>query len=171
MALVRPSPCFIPLYACVCDDLHSQSLTRANHVPLCPDTVCYAMACSPCAYGDMAAIAPANSIMFAGNCCMAGCCFMAMPQLFLCAAHQGLRTAFNIDGSCIGDCFAGCFCPLCALLQQSRECQIRNAAPNGGMQANPMVMVAAPQQVMMQQPVMMVQQPQVVMQPQVMYVR
>ena len=155
----------------MCDDLHSQSLTRANHVPLCPDTVCYAMACSPCAYGDMAAIAPANSIMFAGNCCMAGCCFMAMPQLFLCAAHQGLRTAFNIDGSCIGDCFAGCFCPLCALLQQSRECQIRNAAPNGGMQANPMVMVAAPQQVMMQQPVMMVQQPQVVMQPQVMYVR
>ena len=113
----------------------------------------------------MAAIAPPDSIMFAGNCYLAGCCFMMMPHLFLCASQQGLRTAFNIQGSCVGDACSACLCPVCALLQQNRECLIRAAQPQ--VQVNPVMMMAPQQpQMVMMQPQMMVQQ-----QPQVMYVQ
>ena len=140
-----------------------------THTVSYSSTAFYACFCSPCAYGDMAAIAPPDSIMFAGNCYLAGCCFMMMPHLFLCASQQGLRTAFNIQGSCVGDACSACLCPVCALLQQNRECLIRQAQPQVQMQ-NPVVMMQQPQQVMMVQQA----QPQMVMmqaQPQMMYVQ
>jgi hypothetical protein len=91
----------------------------------------------------MAAAAPPDSIMCAGNCCGAAVCFTLCPFLVLCASHQGLRTAYGIQGSCFGDCMAGCVCSYCAQLQQAREVQIRNSAPP---MAAPMIMMAAPQQ-------------------------
>jgi len=133
---------------------------------------------APCAFGDMAAMAPPGAFPGAGSCIGACCLQNLLPGLLNCMAHTGLRNAYGIQGDCCGDCVAGCFCTPCSICQQNREVQIRRAASAGqtgagmAMMAPTQVVVNPVQYVQAPAPqVVYAQQPQVVyaQQPQVMY--
>eukprot|EP00656_Telonema_subtile_P053514 TRINITY_DN777_c0_g1_i4.p1 TRINITY_DN777_c0_g1~~TRINITY_DN777_c0_g1_i4.p1 ORF type:complete len:216 (-),score=25.83 TRINITY_DN777_c0_g1_i4:114-761(-) len=134
-------------------------------------TCCYGCCCTSCAYGDLAAMfTPVDDLCCTGNKCgacsvhyLSGACLTTLIFLVTCAyvpfltfqslvshgARGAIRQKFDLHdgGDKCGDCVVHWFCDPCAIIQETKEMNLRLAMqrPAGVVLIAPQA-VCAPQQ-------------------------